>query len=108
MLILRGCDDYSPNWYLIIITNLRLPEIQSNYVKTPDSVNYLSTNCMTVHSTLYIFSSDYPYEITRTIPKLCECSDSTGHCFVVVKMELFISDHLTKAGAQKAADIKSA
>ena len=97
---------------LFIVIHLRLQEIQSNCVKTTDSINYLSTNCMTVHSmssillTFYLcqlslsgeyisltsrhhihiiiktlFSSDYQYEMTRTIVKLCECSESTGCSF---------------------------
>jgi hypothetical protein len=44
---------------LFIVIHLRLPEIQSNCVKTTDSINYLSTNCMTVHSMLSVLLTFY-------------------------------------------------
>ena len=44
---------------LFSVIHLRLPEIQSNCVKTTDSINYLSTNCMTVHSMLSVLLTFY-------------------------------------------------
>ena len=111
---------------LFIVIHLRLPEIQSNCVKTIDSINYLSTNCVTVHSmlsillTIYLcqlslsgeyislasrhhihiiintfYSSDYQYEMTRTIAKLCEYNKSTGHWLFILWLSRLLLFYLS-------------